>query len=298
MLNEEPFFLDPPAEGPVQVEESARSILLLGEGFRYEFDRTAGLFSSLCFHNKELLTRPMEWNVYRAPTDNDQYIDASWTSVGYDRPTVRVYGAEARTLESGGARIACRLGIAAVTVARFLEVDAVWTVDAQGRIGAELQCRRDGRFPYLPRFGVRMFLPREFSAAEYFGYGPYESYVDKHLASRLGVYAQAVSAMHENYLRPQENSSHMGCRYATLTDGAYALTAASETPFSFNVSEYTQEELKAKKHAYELEKCGSTVFCVDYGMSGVGSNSCGPQLLPQYRLDEEVCAFRVTLLPE
>ncbi len=298
VLSEEPFFLDAPAEGAVQVEEGGRSIVLSGEDFRYEFDTRKGLFSAMSFHGRALLSRPMEWNVYRAPTDNDQYIDAQWTQAGYDRSTVRVYETRTSTLENGGASIFCRLGLAADAIARFLEVEAVWSVDAGGRVDCALHCRRNTEFPFLPRFGVRMFLPKEFGQVEYFGYGPYESYEDKHRASRLGVYAQSVSAMFENYLRPQENSSHMGCRYATLTDGAYSLTASSEKPFSFNVSEYTQEELKGKKHAWELTKCGDTVFCLDYRMSGVGSNSCGPQLLPQYRLDEAEFEFHFTLLPE
>lgn len=298
VLSEEPFFLDPPSPGAVAAEESPRSIVLTGEGFRYEFSRTDGLFTSLVFHGRSLLTRPMEWNLYRAPTDNDRNIDPTWMGVGYDRPTVKVYETQVTASENGGASVACRLGIAAVTIAKFLDISAVFHVDAQGRIDVSLECRRDTRFPFLPRFGVRLFLPKEFGTVEYFGCGPYESYADKHLASRLGVYAQAVDAMHEDYLKPQENSSHIGCRYVTLSDGAYALTASSETPFSMNVSPYTQEELKRKKHNWELEKSGETVFCVDYKMSGVGSNSCGPELLPQYRLDEEEFSFSFTLLPE
>lgn len=298
VLSEEPFFLDPPAEGAVQAEEGNRSIVLSGEGFRYVFDCRKGLFSELCFRNRTLLSKPMEWNVYRAPTDNDRNINLQWEEAEYDASTVRVYDTELSVLENGGAAISCHLGIAAVTIAKFLDVQVVWKVDAQGRIDVSMHCQRDTRFPFLPRFGVRLFLPETFNGVEYFGYGPYESYLDKHRASRLGVYAQAVSAMHENYLKPQENSSHVGCRYATVTDGAYSLTASSEQPFSFNVSPYTQEELKEKKHAYELEKSGHTVFCVDYKMSGVGSNSCGPALLPQYRLEEAEFDFSFTLLPE
>ncbi|MCH5353976.1 MAG: beta-galactosidase [Acutalibacter sp.] len=298
ILSEEPFFLDEPASGTVQIEEGDRYLVLSGGNFRYVFDTRKGTFSELCCHNRTLLTKPMEWNIYRAPTDNDQYINMKWTQAGYDRHTVRVYETKTSVTDTGSAVITCHLGIAAISIAKFLDVEAIWTVDAKGRIDADLSCRRDARFPFLPRFGLRLFLPKDFDAVEYFGYGPYESYVDKHRASRLDVYAQTVSALHENYLKPQENSSHMGCRYVTVTDGAYALTAASETPFSFNVSEYTQEELREKKHAHELETSGHTVLCVDYKMSGVGSNSCGPELLPQYRLEEENFRFHVALLPE
>ena len=298
VLHDEPFFLDAPAEGPVDLEETGDAVVLTGEKFRYVFNKHTGLFDSLVWQNRNYLEKPMGWNLYRAPTDNDQYIRHQWELAGYHRPTVKVYGVQVSRLENGGACVTCQLSIAALTVSPFLRVEAQWAIDAQGRMDASLDCRRDGRFPWLPRFGVRLFLPRDFASVEYFGYGPYESYQDKHQASHLGVYAQAVDAMHEDYLKPQENSSHWGCRYVTLTDGAYSLTASSETPFSMNVSPYTQEELAEKKHNYELTKCGQTVFCLDYKMSGVGSNSCGPELLPQYRLEEEEFAFRFTLMPQ
>ena len=298
VLHDEPFFLDAPAEGPVELEETGDAVVLTGEKFRYVFNKHTGLFDSLVWQNRNYLEKPMGWNLYRAPTDNDQYIRHQWELAGYHRPTVKVYGTQVSRLENGGACVTCQLSIAALTVSPFLRVEAQWAIDAQGRIDASLDCRRDGRFPWLPRFGVRLFLPKDFASVEYFGYGPYESYQDKHQASHLGVYAQAVDAMHEDYLKPQENSSHWGCRYVTLTDGAYSLTASSETPFSMNVSPYTQEELAEKKHNYELTKCGQTVLCLDYKMSGVGSNSCGPELLPQYRLEEEEFAFRFTLMPQ
>ena len=294
ILSEEPFFLDAPVEeGALQVEAGPRQVVFTGENFRYVFDNRTGLFSQMVYKNRELLSRPMEWNTYRAPTDNDRSVDFSWKQAGYHRPTVRVYSVE----QEGGA-LTCHLGICALYIGRFLDVKAVWTVSPDGRVDVSLHGERDTRFPWMPRFGVRLFLPREFGEAEYFAYGPYESYVDKHRASRLGVYAQSAESMHENYLKPQENSSHCGCRYVTLSDGAFALSAAAEQPFSFNVSPYTQEELAGKAHSYELEPCGCTVLCVDYKMSGVGSNSCGPSLLPQYRLEEGQFDFTFSLLME
>lgn len=294
LLTEEPFFLDAPSqEEGVQVEAGSDQVIFTGEDFRYVFDNERGLFSAMTYKNRNLLTRPMEWNLYRAPTDNDREVRLLWEQAGYHRPTVRVY-----SVDQEGATLTCRLGIAALSIAKFLEITAVWTVSADGRVDVALHGERDTRFPWMPRFGVRLFLPQAFGSVEYFAYGPYESYADKHQASRLGIYAQSVDAMHEDYLKPQENSSHWGARYVTLTDGAFAFTAAAEQPFSFNVSPYTQEELTQKAHNYELEKCGETVLCLDYKMSGVGSNSCGPELLPQYRLEEEAFDFAFTLTVE
>lgn len=299
LVREEPYTVEvPTGEGTVEIEDLGRSIVLSSPDFRYEFNCRTGLFSEMVCHNRNLLTRPMEWNLFRAPTDNDQNVKAEWIISGYDRISTRVYESEVTAGENGSAVITCKLGIAAAAMARFVTVTAQWTVQPSGAVHCSLDCDRDTRFPWLPRFGVRMFLPRAFSSVEYYGYGPFESYLDKHQASTLGVYATTVAENFENYLKPQENSSHMGCRFVTLSDGGTSLTAASAQPFSFNASEYTQEELTEKKHAYELQKCGETVFCLDYKMSGVGSNSCGPQLLPQYRLAEEHFNFTFDLIVE
>ena len=90
--------------------------------------------------------------------------------------------------------------------------------------------------------------------------------------------------MHEDYIRPQENSSHYGCKYMNISDGESSVRFTCGGDFSFSASEYTQEELAGKRHNYELEKCGSSVVCIDSMMAGVGSNSCGPALAEKYRL--------------
>ncbi len=101
--------------------------------------------------------------------------------------------------------------------------------------------------------------------------------------------------MHEDYLRPQENGSHTDCEYVEIKNQSTTFTAASEHSFSFNVSPYTQEELTEKKHGFELEESGSTVVCLDYAQSGIGSNSCGPELSKKYRLDQEQFTFGITM---
>lgn len=105
---------------------------------------------------------------------------------------------------------------------------------------------------------------------------PYESYIDKHQADYMGNFTANIRDMHEDYIRPQENGSHFGCRHMTVSDGRINLRFTAENDFSFNASEYTEEELAAKRHNFELQKCESNVICVDSQMAGVGSNSCGP----------------------
>ena len=152
-------------------------------------------------------------------------------------------------------------------------------------------------FPELPRFGLRLFLDEKLQQVSYCGMGPGESYVDKHRASCYGLYHREVAALHEDYTRPQENGSRLGCDYVLLSDENAALAAVSEQSFSFNASVYTQEELEKKAHNYELEPSGSTVLCLDYAQNGIGSNSCGPLVKECYRFDEEQFTFGIKLVP-
>ena len=126
-------------------------------------------------------------------------------------------------------------------------------------------------------------MPREFDAVRYYGFGPYESYSDKHIASYIGLFDTTVGNMHEDYIKPQENGSRYGCGYMSLADGKNIAEVYGR--FAFSASAYTQEELAARRHNFELIPCGDTVLCIDYKQAGIGSNSCGPVLAESERIE-------------
>lgn len=114
----------------------------------------------------------------------------------------------------------------------------------------------------------------------------------------MGLFAKTIEECHEDYIKPQENGSHYGCEWVKVYGASGGLKAeAVSEPISFNASVYTQEMLTKAQHNFELEKSGNTVFCIDYMQSGVGSNSCGPQLMGKYRLDADSFTFGFMLIP-
>lgn len=266
-----------------------------GSRFRYFLDKRTGLFSKMEYNGASLLKRPMEGNIWRAPTDNDMYIKKEWKRAGYDRAYVRAYEAKVEKMEDG-VRIHVPMSMAAAAVQKILLMDTVWTVSGNGGIELSMTVRREPEFPMLPRFGLRLFLDRQFDRVTYCGLGPMESYCDKHRAASYGVYSARVDELHEDYIRPQENGSHWGCSYVTVESGDLGLSVYGKTDFSFQASVYSQEELTKKKHNFELIPDGATILCLDYGQSGVGSNSCGPELSAAYRLEEKKFEFHVKML--
>lgn len=283
-------------ESALSYTEDEREIIISGSNFRYVYNKHQAVFNEMIFENRTLLTKPMEYNIWRAPTDNDFIPAREWRIAGYDRIVARAYDTE---VSENGKEIAIKstLSISAVYIQRILDIEAQWTISADGIVKVKLDVKRDPEFPSLPRFGLRTFLPQQMEQVEYFGYGPNESYMDKRRSSWLSRFDSTVRELHENYLKPQENGSHFGCRYAVLSDGETALFASSPDTFSFNASHYTQEELGGKKHAYELMESGHTVFCLDYKQYGIGSGSCGPAPQEEYRFEELEFTFRLELAP-
>lgn len=280
----------------VDVEETDSRVILKGNGFVYTFSKKNGLFESILYHGREYLDRPMEINIWRAPTDNDMYVKEEWKKAHYHEAYARAY--EISTEQSKkGVVLYGTMSVLAPTVQRILDIRAAWRIDGCGSIHVELDVARDEEFPELPRFGVRLFLPKELGIVSYYGYGPVESYCDKHRASSHGLYTAKVAELHEDYIRPQENGSHYDCDHMVVSDGRSGLAAASEQPFSFNASVYTQEELEEKAHNFELKESGSTVLCLDHALNGIGSNSCGPEVMDKYRFDDARFCFRFTLVP-
>ena len=179
----------------------------------------------------------------------------------------------------------------------MMDIGIVWSIDGNGGITSSMSIKKDDEFPDLPRFGVRLFLNNRLENVSYYGMGPYESYRDKHRASSHGLYRARVDELHEDYIKPQENGSHYDCDYAEIANDQFGLAAASEKPFSFNASVYTQEELEHAKHNYELVRSDSTVLCIDYALNGIGSNSCGPVVMDAYRFNDTEFEFGFKLVP-
>ena len=284
------------SDSELQVNENDTQIHIKGREFAYTIDRRTALFTEMKFAGREYLNHPMELNIWRAPTDNDMYIKSEWRKAHYDKAYTRAYTTEV-VQEKHGVKITSHASVVAETVQKILDVTITWTIDAAGKIDADIEATKDEEFPDLPRFGVRMFLDKKLADVRYFGMGPQESYRDKHQAASHGLYRANIGDLHEDYIRPQENGSHYDCEYVELNNSRYGIVASAEKAFSFNASYYTQEELEKKTHNYELTESDSVVFCVDYALNGIGSNSCGPVVLDQYRFNDELFRFQFTLVP-
>ncbi len=284
------------ANGDIKISETDSSLSLKGTDFTYVISKKTGLFEKLSFAGTELLNKPMQLNIWRAPTDNDMYIKNEWKKAHYDKAYTRAY--KVGCMQNGeSVKITADACVVADTVQKILDVKLVWAVDGGGKISLHTEVKKDPEFPVLPRFGVRMFLDKKFDEMSYFGMGPQESYSDKHRGAYHGLFRNSVKDNHEDYIKPQENGSHYDCEFAQVQSGRCGIALVSEKPFSFNASNYTQEMLEKSAHNFELEESDSTVLCADYKLNGIGSNSCGPTVLEKYQFDENEFEFDFEIIP-
>ncbi len=280
----------------IDIKETDETIICKGIDFIYSYDKRTGLFEKLSHAGRQYLDKPMEINIWRAPTDNDMYIKNEWKRAHYDQAYTRAYCTVVNQMKSS-VKIQTTMSVVAETIQRIMDIKATWTLKNSGAISLEIEADKNKEFPELPRFGLRLFLNQKLSNVSYYGMGPNESYRDKCRASSHGLYHAKVTDLHEDYIHPQENGSHNDCDYVLVFNNQFGLIAVSDSKFSFNASVYTQEELENKAHNYELEASGSIVLCLDYEQNGMGSNSCGPKVMDKYKLNDKEIKFNIKLIP-
>ncbi len=262
------------------------------------FDKVTGLLSSLVFRGKECLAAPLDYRIWRAPTDNDRSIRHEWQNAGFHVASSSRTSFEV-TEEDGTVRVTVGFTLAQRAARPILRGKAVYAIGADGALTVTTDVKVSDNVPWLPRFGVRAILPEGFEQVSYFGYGPCGSYEDMRLNSRLSRFDTAASAEYEPFIKPQENYSHTGIKEASVsTAGGVCLTFRPVgKDASFRASHYSDEALTATGHRDDLKWDDRVYASLDYRMSGIGSNSCGPQLDERWRLKEKEFSFSFRLIP-
>ncbi len=271
---------EPIAQGHIKVSENDTKVTVNGNKFFYRFDKLHGNFEKMNIFGCDIICGAMQWNIWHAPTDNDRNIARAWYGGGYDRAAVNCRSVKVDYGDT--VKISAEISVAAESKAKAVSAKAVWEIFPNGEIKLIVEAATGRNMPFLPRFGVR--ARADINEVEYYGYGPYESYEDKHEASYISKFRTSVEELHEDYIKPQENGAHCGLRYVRFIGENLSWTVYGDD-FSFNASYYGIDALTKKRHNYELEKSDTAEICIDYKQSGIGSNSCGPELDEKYRLN-------------
>ncbi|NOV01103.1 glycoside hydrolase family 2 TIM barrel-domain containing protein [Paenibacillus planticolens] len=282
----------------IELQQQDHSLIVEGFDFCHVFDLHDGTFTRITKHGVNMIQAPPKFNIWRAPTDNDRKIKRLWLEDNYDRTVMHVYKAEISKQSPTDVEITVNFSLGGYIKIPLLRGTAIWRIDGTGAISLRVNVNVREGLTFLPRFGLQLTMPDGTEEVEYFGLGPHESYIDKRQSVRKGKYLLRVDDMFENYIMPQENGARYGTEWAIVSnEQGMGLRFTSDGEFSFNASHYSPEDLTLAAHDVELVKRKETIVHLDYKMSGVGSNSCGPELLEPYRLDEREFQFELHIIP-
>lgn len=218
------------------------------------------------------LVQPMGINIFRAYIDNDRFVKNQWQRfAGFRQVVDAVEQRGNQTVYTGRLVKNCLKPILRYELA--VEPFA-------GGVDLTLRYEVGDYITYLPRIGLEFAIPKENDRFCYDGCGPYESYIDKHIASQYGHYSATAEENYGHYIMPQESGSHYASTRLQV-DGLLEVTA--EKPFSFSVLPYSTGQLEEAQHDFELPRSNAVYINLDIAMSGVGTHSCGPALAEKYR---------------
>lgn len=281
---------------PAELSEAEKIITVCGTGFSYEFSKLLGGFVSIKLNGTEQLTAPTKLSVWRAPTDNDRHIRKKWEWSDSDNQSGENFNklfSKVYSCLTDKNVITVTGSLAGISRKPFFLYTVCYAFFTDGTVDVSLSGKVREDCIWLPRLGFEFKTILENSRFAYFGMGPEENYADMRAFARMGLFHSSAADEYVNYVKPQEHGNHTNTKELVFDNGL----AFTGDGFEFNVSEFDALDLSRAKHIDELKKNGAVNVRIDYKVSGIGSNSCGPALLERYQLKEKQIDFAFSFAP-
>ena len=281
----------------LQVEEGQDRVTVGGDSFTLRFTPSLGTITSFRYRDIELMEMGPLPSFWRAPTDNDRGFGIErrmgvWRNAGsgWEITETRV-----ERLSAQAVRIAVDASLPAVNS----NYRVTYTVFGSGDLVVESSIEPSDGLPELPRFGMQMSIPGGFETFTWYGRGPFENYVDRKKAARVGLYSGTVDEQFVDYSEPQENGNKTDVRWAALiSEDGTGLMVTGLPLIEVSVHHYTTEDLDRAKHTHELTHREFITLNVDGMMMGLGGdNSWGARPHEEFRIGAEPRSFRFRIRP-
>ena len=267
----------------ITLSEQDGCYLISGCEFSYRFDKRKGVLCSMQKNSVEFIEKPAVLGIEKAYTDND--IKSEWRAALYDKVKVRTKEIRVCRREEKAICIETVQTLAPLSKLPIISAKTSYTFTADGRVRIDVSAEQAANTLYLPRFGMSFAMPEGNEYLSYYGYGPYENYIDMRHHVICGLYTGTVSEQYVPYVRPQEHGNHTGVTMAQIFDKqGRGLMITSNGGVEFCASHFQYENLETATHTNELKKDLLTYVRVDFGVCGNGSKSCGPDLSERYQV--------------
>jgi len=288
---------------PVSVFETDSHIFVHTEHGDVIFEREIGTIADWSLNGRGLIARGPRLNVWRAPIDNDRYMEETWRTYGLDLLRHRIERCEVVSEEEDAIAIEVEATVAAWSRRPAFHVGYLYVVHGSGVVELTTSVHPHPSLDdllTLPRVGIQFAMPEGFEQVAWYGLGPHESYSDRRESVTVGEWRGTVDEQFEPYIFPQENGGKAETRWSAVASAhgtGLLMVAEQAQPFLFTVSHFTPEDLDAAKHTYDLTPRGETIVNLDRLHVGLGSSICGPRPMDQYLIPPQDVTYTVRLRP-
>ena len=294
ILSDKPVDYVPAQNSPVSFTETRTDITVKCGGTVYSFDKITGRIAQIETNGKKLLSEPLSFNVIRAATYNTKHYLEIWSRARYEHINQKTYSVTVKQ-DGGNVVVLTKISLASPAMPPAVKAEVTYTFTPDGSVIVRTDAKVTHNAPPLPRFGIKLVLPSSFSQMKYLGYGPRESYAERHGSARLSLYETTPADDYEHYIKPQECSSHYSTRFASVSDGASGLCFFAEKPFCFKAIPYDDSTIHSTLHDDELPLSKNTFINLDYKIHA--SVTGEPGEYPGRVFDEKRFSFTVRIVP-
>lgn len=283
-----------PASLPaLSLEEIADGFVVSGERLHLEVSTKRGRIENMQWDGRDTISIGPQLQVWRGATDNDGIKGWSgqngkplgrWLAAGLDKLAIQPEVLKATARKDGSVILEIENVGSCRAAKRAIIHRQVYTIRGDGDIHVRNEFVVDASLPDLPRLGVGLTLPSDLESLKWFGRGPLENYSDRNRSSLVGLYASTVTDQYVPYVLPQEHGNHTDTRWLSLEDSAVGLRVTAAGQLEFSVSHFTPDDLFATYHTYDLKPRPEVYLNLDYRQRGLGTASCGPDVLDIHKI--------------
>ena len=238
-----------------------------------------GALTSWIVDGKEMLQAPLEPYFWKPENDNQHAAHFA------ERTAVWKDAAQKRTIKS--IRALGNQVIAEISLLDAADLTLTYDLKADGRIMVTMDYKpRAGvELPVLPKFGMRMRLPKDFTKIRYYGRGPWENYPDRKRSAFLGIYETSLKDYETEYIHPQDNGNRCDIRWFEISSNQQKLRIDGNNPLCIRAWDYGEEDLEDVRHPSDITRGRFVNLNIDFNIHGVGgADTWGKRTLPQYTL--------------
>ncbi|MCP3739554.1 glycoside hydrolase family 2 TIM barrel-domain containing protein [Rossellomorea sp. BNER] len=252
------------------------------------FSKVYGKLLSFNVKNEEFISNGPELTVWRAVIDNDMYKKDDWINKYFLKHAKEQLDSIHYQIHEGFVDVEIKKYLSSINQAWGFHLIYQYRITKEGVLNLQLKGNKvikGKEVPQMvPRIGITMNVNKEYSDVTWFGRGPLENYPDSKRSQSIGLYSKKVDEMHTDYIYPQENGSRCDTSFLSLSKGDQSFLINFKELKDFTIHDYETSALEEAKHRGEIKKSPFNVLTIDYRQSGLGSNSCGEEQLPQYRV--------------